>query len=347
MTGTPVRVLIIEDSEDDTELLVDELRRGGYEPQYERVETADDMREALGRQEWGAILSDYSLPQFSGMHALTLMKDELGFDLPFILVSGVIGEETAVAAMRAGAHDYMMKDNLTRLVAALKRELGDAEARRARKRAEEELRQSEERYRDLVENIQDVIFEIDATLRITYISPRMAEIGAYDTSDLVGKNVAEFVYPDDLSRLKRNLPKRLSGEPQGADYQFRMKSGEMRWFRTSGRPIFERDRIVGYRGVMTDVTERKQAEEALQKAREELEGKVEHQMLRRNPYGLTFRELTVLHLVAAGESDKQIGLTLAISGLTAQKHLENIRGKMGAASRTEASVRAVREGLID
>ncbi len=74
---------------------------------------------------------------------------------------------------------------------------------------------------------------------------------------------------------------------------------------------------------------------------------MEHQLLRRNPYGLTFRELTILHLVAAGESDKQIGLTLAISALTAQKHLENIRGKMGAASRTEAGVRAVREGVLD
>jgi DNA-binding NarL/FixJ family response regulator len=89
------------------------------------------------------------------------------------------------------------------------------------------------------------------------------------------------------------------------------------------------------------------AEEALQKARDELEGKVEHQLLRRNPYGLTFREFTVLHLVAAGESDKQIGITLGISHLTAQKHLSNILGKMNVASRTEASVRAVREGLLE
>ena len=96
-----------------------------------------------------------------------------------------------------------------------------------------------------------------------------------------------------------------------------------------------------------DATEHRRAEEALQKAKEELEGKVEGRMLRRNPYGLTFRELTVLHLVADGKSDREIGGTLVISYLTAQKHISNILTKMGASSRTEASVRAVREGLLD
>jgi PAS domain S-box-containing protein len=216
-----------------------------------------------------------------------------------------------------------------------------------RKRAEEALRQSEEKYRDLVENLLDIIYEVDTTGRITYMSPRAAEIGAYGPSEIVGKNFAEFVHPDDLSALGINFQKSLSGDPQPNDYRLRMKSGEVRWFHTSGRPVFERDRVVGFRGVLTDITGSKEMEEALQKARDELEGKVEHQLLRRNPYGLTFRELTILHLVAAGESDKQIGLTLAISALTAQKHLENIRGKMGAASRTEAGVRAVREGLLD
>ncbi len=95
------------------------------------------------------------------------------------------------------------------------------------------------------------------------------------------------------------------------------------------------------------MSERRRAEEALLVPREELEGRVEHQMLRRNPYGLTFRELTVLHLVADGKSGREIGVTLVISYLTAQKHISNILTKMGASSRTEASVRAVREGLFD
>ncbi len=98
---------------------------------------------------------------------------------------------------------------------------------------------------------------------------------------------------------------------------------------------------------MGKVVDRKRTEEALQKAREELEGKVEHQMLRRNPYRLTFRELTVLHLVASGRSDREIGITLSISHLTAQKHISNILTKMDAASRTEAAARAIREGLLE
>jgi len=96
-----------------------------------------------------------------------------------------------------------------------------------------------------------------------------------------------------------------------------------------------------------DIRERKEAEEAMQRAGEELKGKVERQMLRRNPYGLTFRELTVLHLVSAGMPDKGIGMELGISPLTAQKHISNILTKMEASSRTEASVRAVREGLLE
>jgi DNA-binding NarL/FixJ family response regulator len=105
--------------------------------------------------------------------------------------------------------------------------------------------------------------------------------------------------------------------------------------------------VEGFVALVTDITERKQMEEALQEAREELEGKVERQMLRRNPYGLTFRELTVLNLVAGGKTDKEIGIMLGISPRTAQTHLAHILDKMGAASRTEAGVRALREGLLE
>jgi signal transduction histidine kinase len=134
-----LRVLIVEDSEDDAQLILHELRRSGYAPKHRRVETEEAMREAISAESWDVVLADYSLPQFSGANALELLR-KLGLDLPFIIVSGAIGEATAVAAMKAGANDYVMKGNMSRLVPAVERELRDAVVRRERRDAEEELR---------------------------------------------------------------------------------------------------------------------------------------------------------------------------------------------------------------
>jgi two-component system cell cycle sensor histidine kinase/response regulator CckA len=135
-----LRVLLVEDSEHDAFLIERALRQGGFDPAVDRVETPDGMRAALARQAWDVVISDHKMPRFSGMAALQLLQDS-GADLPFILVSGTIGEETAVAAMKAGAHDYVMKDNLARLPPAVERELQEAEVRRARRRAERALQQ--------------------------------------------------------------------------------------------------------------------------------------------------------------------------------------------------------------
>src|SRR5262245_40524694 len=129
--SSPLRLLLIEDSEDDAALVVRTLRRGGYDLSYAQVESAEAMRDALARQAWDLIISDYSMPQFSGPAALQLLH-EAKLDLPFIIISGTIGEETAVAAMKAGAHDFLMKGNLTRLVPAVARELREAVERRQR-----------------------------------------------------------------------------------------------------------------------------------------------------------------------------------------------------------------------
>ena len=133
--------MVIEDSEDDAVLLEIELQRAGYAPACHRVETPEALRAALERQGWDLVISDYRLPRFDGLAALALVKEK-GLDLPFIIVSGFITEETAVAAMKAGAHDYVMKDNLARLGAAVERELREAEVRRERRRAEEALRRA-------------------------------------------------------------------------------------------------------------------------------------------------------------------------------------------------------------
>ncbi len=134
-----LRVLVVEDSETDCRLLIRELQRGGYTPEFERVETAEEMAAALGSKAWDIVISDHSLPGFSAPAALEVLK-KASLDLPFIIVSGSIGEEAAVGAMKAGAHDYVMKDNLARLTPAVQRELGEARVRQGKRQAEEDLR---------------------------------------------------------------------------------------------------------------------------------------------------------------------------------------------------------------
>jgi PAS domain S-box-containing protein len=140
--NTPLRVLIVEDSESDAGLIVRRLQQGGYDLVHQRVETAGDLRTALAQPDWDIVLADYNLPEFSASAALEILKAS-GRDLPFIIVSGTIGEEKAVAMMKAGAHDYVMKHNLARLVPAVQREIKEAERRGEHRRAEEALRASE------------------------------------------------------------------------------------------------------------------------------------------------------------------------------------------------------------
>ncbi|MCX6927813.1 MAG: response regulator [Verrucomicrobia bacterium] len=152
----PLKVLLIEDSADDAAMLEIELRRAGYAPACHCVETMEALNSALDGQQWDLIIADYRLPRFNGLAALALVKEK-GLDLPFIIVSGYITEETAVAAMKAGAHDYVMKDRLARLGSAVARELREAEVRRERRRAEEALRRI---YEELEVRVQERTAEL-------------------------------------------------------------------------------------------------------------------------------------------------------------------------------------------
>jgi two-component system, cell cycle sensor histidine kinase and response regulator CckA len=138
----PLRVLIVEDSETDTELMLRALKAGGFEPVHERVESAEAMRAALQRETWDIVLSDYFLPTFDAPSALALLQ-ELQQDVPFLVVSGSVGEDSAVAAMKAGAHDYVMKDRLQRLAPAVSRAVAESGVRRERRRLEEQLQLSQ------------------------------------------------------------------------------------------------------------------------------------------------------------------------------------------------------------
>lgn len=157
--ATPLHVLILEDRPADAELMARELERAGFAPGWKRVDTEVEFLAALDSS-WEIILADFALPQYDALAALASLEAR-GLDIPFILVSGVIGEERAVAAMKAGAADYVMKDQLARLAPSVKRELREAQGRRRRRTAETELRASERRYRQLFESSRDAILTLE------------------------------------------------------------------------------------------------------------------------------------------------------------------------------------------
>jgi two-component system, cell cycle sensor histidine kinase and response regulator CckA len=256
MGNKPLRVLHVEDSERDFVLLTRHLLRAGYEVVSERVETAETMRAALETREWDAILCDYSLPQFNALAAVTLLK-ELEVDLPFIIISGTVGEAAAVEAMRAGAHDYLMKDNLVRLAPTIERELHEAENRRARRRAEEALKASEGKMRALFAAMSDVILVLDHNGRYLKIAPSNPAHFYKPVADRVGKTVYE-IFPHEQADLFLECIRRALKEErtQRLEYTLSIEGKEI-WFEGSVSPLTS-DSVIW---IARDITERKEAED--------------------------------------------------------------------------------------
>ena len=213
----PLRVLVIEDSEDDAELLLAELRLGGYEPVCQRVETAASMKAALDTESWDIVISDYSMPQFSAPAALEVLH-ETSLDIPFIIVSGAIGEATAVAAMKNGAHDYIMKESLARLTPAIERELRDAEVRRERRNAEAKVKLQQQRLAALhdinlaitstlnLSNVLEVLLDkIDTLLPYAAVTIGLFNVETEELEFVVSRNINEAVLKSEQSRKTPGL----------------------------------------------------------------------------------------------------------------------------------------------
>lgn len=209
--GTPLRVLIVENSEDDASLLVRELRSGGYDPIFKRVDTAAAMQEMLSTQEWDCVISDISVPSLSATAALERLKTS-GIDLPFIVVLGrTVGEHTAVATMRSGVHDLLIKQDLTRLIPVVERELREATVRRERERIQKSLLASEQRYRMLVEMASDGIF-IQRDGKFVFVnSAGLGILGATSAEQVNGKPVYDFIHPEYREIFKEHI-RRLEEE---------------------------------------------------------------------------------------------------------------------------------------
>jgi sigma-B regulation protein RsbU (phosphoserine phosphatase) len=260
----PIRVLVVEDSEFDARILIGTLKQGGYDPVWRRVESAGTMREALQNETWELVLSDYNLPEFSAPDALRLLQ-ESGLDLPFVIISGGIGEDVAVAAMKAGAHDYLMKGNLARLVPAVEREMRDAEVRHGRRRAEEALRDSELRYRLLWENSTDAVVLMGGDGVIQFANPAVAEVFGYEPAEVVGRGFQELLMPEARDGARRWIDEHLIDESG----RTRRQPMETLGCHKLGRQVlleiaFNQVTLKGERLVVAfirDITERRRAEE--------------------------------------------------------------------------------------
>lgn len=269
---TPIRVLIIEDSDNDKELILIELRSGGYDPQFVCVYTKEAMIEALDNGDWDIIISDYSMPKFSGLEALQIAK-ERKLDIPFILVSGTIGEELAVKAMKEGANDYLMKDKLQRLIPAIARELKDTEIKRQRNHVDRALKASELKFRVLAESAPVGIFTTDVEGATNFVNPRWCEISGLGFEDAMGFGWLNAIHPDDRQNLESEWKQTTQAIVSSkAEYRFIHPNGSVAW--VIGQAVPQKDEngvFMGYIGTITDITERKMIEIDLIAAKEKAE----------------------------------------------------------------------------
>ena len=252
-----LHVLIVEDSENDLKLLLEELRQRGYEAVYERVQNSAELTAALNRHAWDVVLSDYVLPQFSGPEALKLLREK-GLDVPFIAISGKYGEEAAVDMMKAGANDYIVKTNLSRLVPAIERELEVAQTRRARARAETAV----QFLAAIVESTDDAIYGKSPDGTIISWNKAAERIFGYTAGEIIGHSVS-ILYPIDRRDELIDIMERIKrGQRVGLYETVRLrKDGHFIPVSVTVSPVQDASgKIVGGSAISRDITLRKRDE---------------------------------------------------------------------------------------
>ena len=256
MEHSPLRILMVEDSPADAELLVRELRRLARPFEHRRVSSHSELVEALDAYVPDIVLSDYTMPGFGGADALEIVIQRAPAT-PFVYVSGTIGEERAIEALQRGAHDYVLKENLRRLPTAIERALRMAKERREREQMQRALAQSEERFRTIVENSQDWIIEVDPELRITYANPAAEQVIGYTPEELLGMSALAHLAPESRAEVQEKLGHFVEAHEGWVRWQLRWRhrDGGNRILESSGTPVFEGNgELVGYRGVNHDIT---------------------------------------------------------------------------------------------
>jgi len=250
-----LRILLVEDSLDDAELVLRELTRGELDFQSRQVQTESDFRRELDEFQPHLVISDFSMPQFSGPRALAIARESRG-DIPFIFISGTIGENVAVEMMKAGADDYVMKGNLARLLPALRRELREAEVRRARRIAEEALRESEIKFRELIEQASDGIFLTDKDGKFILVNSRYCEMLGYSEDDLLRLH-SEVTYPEGEKEKRAQHRAGLRQKKWGLYERMVLRKDGACFPAEISITLLGNDNV---QGIARDITERKRAE---------------------------------------------------------------------------------------
>lgn len=256
----PLRVLIVDDSAEDIALNIRALNDFGRPILAEAVSSAVALREAIASFEPDVILSDFSMPGFSGQEALEI-ANQIAPDIPFIYVSGTIGEELAIEAMQRGASDYVLKDNLRRLQPAIERALLEAEQRTERQRMQAALRDSEERFRAIVETTEDWIWEMDLEGRHVYSNDSVSGILGYSSAELMKKASLELLVEEDRKLVEMKLPGLIAAKQGWNNWvlHWRHRDGSIRLLESKAQPLIDANgKMVGYRGIDRDVTLRMQ-----------------------------------------------------------------------------------------
>jgi PAS domain S-box-containing protein len=255
-----LHLLLLEDSLLDAELIQVILTEGGIDCELLRVETSADFLAALETEAINLILADYDLPSFDGISALEIARDRCP-DIPFIFVSGMLGEELAIEALKNGATDYVLKQRLGRLVPSVQRALREAQERRDRQRAEECLQKSEAKYRRIVDTSYEGIWMIDAQGRTEFVNQRMSQMLGYSSEEILGRSLFDFIEQTDGMATQEQLNWLTTPGSHLKEGRWRCKDGSYIWILISARAILnEQSQFLGAIAMLTDITDRKQAE---------------------------------------------------------------------------------------
>lgn len=259
-----LKVLIAEDSQSDVELLLRTLK-SNYLPNFKCVETGEEFLNAVNNEKWDIILADYNMPNFSAPEALTLLH-QTGKDIPFIIVSGTIGEDAAVESLKSGAHDFIIKANLSRLIPAIEREIKSAKTRQEKKHSEEVLKESEQKFREIFENASDGLLLVEVeTQKFSFGNSTICKMTGYEPNDITKLSVSDIHPKEHLPYVTNQIERQIRNEIRIArDIPVKRKDGTVFYADINTfEMIYEGKKCL--MGIFRDITERKLAEEALQK----------------------------------------------------------------------------------